>query len=52
MMLMSGGKAIKANYTQPLSTRLLFKGTIARLSGKINPVNVLLLSVSCDKSIL
>lgn len=45
-MLMSGGKAINANYTQPLSTGLLFKGTIARLSCKISPVSVLLLSVS------
>lgn len=37
MMLMSGGKAIKANYTQPLSTRSLFKGTKARLSCKNQP---------------
>lgn len=35
-MLMSGGKAIQANYTQPLSTRSLFKGTLACLSCKIS----------------
>lgn len=52
MTLMSGGTAIKANYTQPLSTRLLLKTTKAPLSCKISPVNVRKLRVPFDEAIL